>query len=369
MEDITVNNVIFADRNLGSRLKGADVFADLTKAVTNPKKLKKIEEVSLETFLADIVPTAQKIEVLLENRFEPNMVSLIAPKELESPSMFKWRSGFSWAYVGNITDSMKQRVKALGGNVDGVLRFSIQWNDSGDNLDDLDAHCKEPKGDEIYFGNKRGHKSSGSLDVDIIHPDGVAVENIVYTDLSKMPEGTYKFFVHCYNSRSAMSGFTAEIEFGGQIYSFAYNQPLGQDQEVVVALVSYDKRTGMFTLTEKIPSQLASRKAWDLDTNQFHPVSIMMYSPNYWDGECAGNRHVFLMLDGCKNPECPNGFFNEFLKNELLEHRKVFEALGGKMRVESSDDQLSGVGFSTTQRNEFTVKITGQTERILKVKI
>jgi hypothetical protein len=76
-----------------------------------------------------------------------------------------------------------------------------------------------------------------------------------------------------------------------------------------------------------------------------------------------------FMLKECINPESPNGFFNEFLKEELAKHKRVFEALGSKMKVADSDDQLSGVGFCLTKRNYVVVKIKGNIERIIKVMI
>ena len=74
------------------------------------------------------------------------------------------------------------------------------------------------------------------------------------------------------------------------------------------------------------------------------------------------------MLKGCVNDENPSGMFNEFLVQELYEHRKVMEALGSKMRVADTDDQLSGVGFATDKRAEVVVKVIGNVERVLKVK-
>jgi hypothetical protein len=373
LDDITVNNILYANRDVAKHLAG-NVFNELAKEqAISPKSFDRIEEVQIEKFVSEILPSVQNVEVLLENRHSANLVSLIAPQNKDAPSMFKWNNGFSWAYAGNITDSMKQRVKSLGGDVSGVLRFSIQWNENHDNENDFDAHAIEPNKNEIYFGNKRMvHRSSGMLDVDIIHPsgqtkDGIAVENITWSDLSRMPEGTYRMFVHNYNHNGGRSGFTAEVEFDGQIHTFAYNKELRQGEQVHVAEVTYSKKNG-FTIVEKIPSSMASRKLWNLDTNQFHPVSVIMMSPNYWDGQDGiGNRHFFFILKGCQNTEQPNGFFNEYLKNKLLEHKRVFEALGSKMRVAPSEEQLSGVGFSSTQRNSLVVRVEGHVNRTLKI--
>lgn len=97
---------------------------------------------------------------------------------------------------------------------------------------------------------------------------------------------------------------------------------------------------------------------------------MICYSPNYWENvkNKTGHRHVFFMLKNCINDENPSGMFNEFLVQDLYGHRKVMEALSSKMRVEDSDDQLSGVGFATDKRAEVIVKVIGNVERVLKIK-
>lgn len=368
IDDITVNNILFANKDTTKRLAG-DVFSELAESVPEKQKnFDKVEDVTIENFINNILPKAEELEILLDNSHKGNMVSLIAPQDLNSKSMFKWNNGFSWAYSGNITDSMKDRVKSAGGNVEGVLRFSIQWNEDNDNPDDLDAHCIEPNGNHIEFPNKgRIHPSSGKLDVDIIDPAGkVAVENITWTNLNKMQKGLYRLFVHNYSSRGARSGFTAEVEFNNQIYSFSYSKPLKNNNVVEVADIEFDGEN--FKITEKIPSHLATKEIWGLTTNKFYPVSICMYSPNYWDGQSGiGHRHYFFMVNNCKNGECPNGFFNEFLDEGLMKHKRVFEALGSKMKVTDTDKQLSGIGFSSTKRASLICKVKGSFNRVIKI--
>lgn len=373
LDDITINNILFSNKDSAKRIGGSDdIFGEMEReVVSSPKKFSKVEEIPVDKFVSDVLPTASEVEAYFENKHIGNMVSLIAPKNKDAKTMFKWDNNFGWAYAGNMTDSMKERVKAAGGKVDGDLRFSIQWNEDGKDNCDVDAHCIEPNGYEIYYDSARKPSYSptkGQLDVDIICPGGrIAVENITWADRKTMKTGTYKFFVRQF-SGNARSGFRAEIEFDGQVYSFDYNKSTRYKEDIQVAEVTLHA-DGTFTIKEMLPSNVSSREVWNLHTNQFVPVSVICYSPNWWDTDNGvGHKHVFFMLKDCINPEQPNGMFNEYLKEELLTHKRVFAALGSKMHVEDADDQLSGIGFSTTKRDEVILKVKGKTERVVKVK-
>lgn len=67
--------------------------------------------------------------------------------------------------------------------------------------------------------------------------------------------------------------------------------------------------------------------------------------------------------------ECsPHLRFQQILSNYKVcekEHRRVFEALGSRAKAEYSDDQLSGLGFSSTSHNDVVVKVDNKSFKII----
>lgn len=365
INDITINNVLFADR---TAKKAMNVFDELSaETVDKVPDLNKVEEISIDEFVENVVPKVSTIEVMTENKHEGNLVSLIAPADAEAKQILKWGNNFSWSYNGGVTDSIRAKVKAAGGNVEGDLRASLSWY----NPDDLDIHVKGPGNEHIFHGKKVGHRSGGELDVDMNagrhNSDFEPVENITWADKNQITEGTYEVLVHNFKKRlTDREGFVAELEFDGKIHTFVYDKPVRDNEIISVVKFNYSHENGV-EIIKSLPSTEATKEVWGLSTQKFQKVSTIMNSPNHWDGEHTGNKHWFFMLEGCKNPEPTRGLYNEFLKPELNEHRKVFEVLGNKLKVEPSDKQLSGLGFSSTKKDAILCRVKGSFNRTLLV--
>lgn len=359
LKDVTVNNILFVDRD--ARVVSKDIFDDLS---TKARTFDKVEEITIQKFLADVMPKVSSIEVLLENKHAPNLVSLIAADDPTAGKLFKWDNQFSWSYNGEMADAIKERVKAAGGQVTGDLCCRLAW----EYTDDLDFHCSEPDGYHIQFTNKRiPSPSGGILDLDANGSDGQRpdpAENIYYQNRSKMKKGVYILMVHNYNRRSDGRGFVVEIEFDGQSHRIEHPGALRHGELLEVAKVKYDGKE--FKIIESLPSTSVSRDIWGLKTQDFHRANVVMMSPNHWDGHGVGNRHYMFFIDGCRNDGTARGFFNEFLREGLNEHRKVLEMVGGKMKV-SGVDQLSGLGFSSTSKNTLVCRVKGSFTRDLKI--
>lgn len=399
VDDITVNNIKFCNRDSAKKITGAmSLFDDLkkdAKTKQNPKELSNVQDIPVQEFIDTVLPKARNVELYLENKHVPNMCSLIAPTEKDSSSMFKWNNSVSWAYHNNITDvsDIAKRVVEKGGRIDVPLRFSHSWNYEGmRNASLMDLHVFLPThtvggnhdkpvdgkkeihdiygcSERVGWNNRTHLKTGGKQDVDYTSPapeNYIPVENTVFPDMSRLPEGKYVFKIHNWKFRNpTKGGFKAELAFNGTVYNFTYKKPLENKEWITVAILNL--KNGVFDIEYMMPTDDSEPiDIWNIKTNQFVPVSVICYSPNYWDEQTGiGNKHLMFMLKDCINDENPNGFYNEFLKDELYKnHRRVFEALGQKCKVENSDNQLSGVGFSMTKRADVIVKVkTDNTER------
>lgn len=352
IHDISVNNVLWVDNSVRPQMK--DGLADLLmkEVKTTPKNINKhAVEIPIDNFMQEVLPQAESLEVFFASQFQGNLMSLTAPVHADAPPLFKWDNNFGWSYNGNITDSIKEKVKAAGGNTNAVLRVSLAWF----NYDDLDIHAECPDG-YIYFANRQG-----ILDVDMnvfANHSRTPVENLSW---SRPKDGVYKIRVHQFNRReTANVGFTIELENAGRVTQYSYPKAVGGYTPVIDFTVKDQKVTDI-KVHPDITGQGIQQHKWGVTTEQFVKVRTVLNSPNHWDGHQTGNKHIFFILDRCLNDEPARGIYNEFLRPELEPHRKVFEILGNKTKCEVTSEQLSGLGFSSTKRESVLIRVSTST--------
>lgn len=371
MEDIKVSDILHANVGDGN-IKPVSVLDGIKPTSTRHKRSEfdGVEVVTIDKFMKDILPGCTSVEVFLLNSHQNNFVTLTTPVNKDSKPIFKWGNNFGWTYNGNLAgkSEIKEAVKAAGGFVNAPFRFSIMWNEDGRSIVDLDAHAIEPTGHEIYYAEYKGYKTpicGGMLDVDMIDPVNVGVENIFWDEPERIKDGAYRFFIKNFNGKHN-SGAKAEIAFGDEVFTYVVDYELRGAVDIATVHI----KNGMIDHVDQskylVDSNGTSTEIYGLETNMFHKVNLVCLSPNHWDG-AFGNKHYFFMLEGAKAPGSIRGFHNEFLIPELLEHRKVMEVLGATLEVESTDKQLSGLGFNATVRDEVVLRLQGSHKRVIKV--
>lgn len=380
--DVSVNDVMWVDGGVEPAMKdGIGVTLMRVATTASPRSRKRdeerAEEVGIDAFVECVLPEATGVEVFFKGEHLGNLVSLTAPVHPAPERLFRWSNDFAWSYAGNVADSIAERVKKAGGRVEGAtLRVSLSWF----NYDDLDLHVYEPAGrgvgglrDHIYFGNRKG-STGGTLDVDMNAYRGTsreAVENIVWTN--RVPDGAYKVVVNNFCRRESSDvGFVVEVECGDELSHFSYNKGIRDKQDVhVVTLRMKDGRIDRFDAGDpSVTPSNVSQTRWGLSTEQYVDVDAVMLSPNYWGDDAVGNKHTFFILRGAKNDEPTRGIYNEFLHPRLEPHRKVFEVIGDKTKCRPTDDQLSGLGFSSTKHARILVRVRqGGAQRLYSVRV
>lgn len=358
LSDVSVNNVLWVDNSARAQMKDgiAGLLADQVGKTTTKADAAVAQAIGIDKFMSDVLPKASSIDVMLKNQHMGNFVSVTTSDD--PAKLFQWDNPFGWSYDGNVTDSIKERVAKAGGNVTNAkLRISLSWF----NHDDLDIHVVQPDGDRIYHGSRRS--PFGHLDVDMnISPESrQAVENISWT---RVQDGPYRVMVNNYTKRESIDvGCVIEIECDGQIIQLSHPGVLKKSHswgEAGSQIAMVHVRNGRIEKIDPATGVVGggySQEKWGVKTEDFVKVKTVMYSPNYWDANASGNKHWFFLLDGCKNDMPARGIYNEFLRSDLAKHRKVFEILGDKTKCDPTDDQLSGVGFSSTRKDELTVRV------------
>lgn len=350
LSDVSINDVLWADQ--AAKPKMLDGLTDkLIKAV---EKLDQTlpSNIDIDSFLSKVVPKAAKLELFYKSKHRNNLAVLTAPVNQNPKPLFKWGSDFGWSYNGDVADSIRDRVKAAGGRVDATMRVSLAWF----NYDDLDIHARQPDGVEISFSNR-----GGVLDVDMNAGRGVSREPVENLAWNQVQIGTYHIWVHNFSKRETSDvGFELQVQIGDRVIDLSYPKAV-PDRDAVNCLainVTKDGQVTVNTLNQDLVEGGRKETTWGITSSEYVPVKTLMLSPNHWSGRAEGNRHWFFILDQCAADVPVRGIYNEFLSSELQEHRKVFELLGSMTRIEPTADQLAGLGFSSTRRDEVTLRVT-----------
>lgn len=332
-----------------------------------------VVKTTFEKFMEHVVPTIQSLEMLVNPQDASKLVTMLTAVDPQAPSLFAWNNPFSWAYTGDVTDSVKQRVKAAGGKVDGDVRISLSWFAKCDLDLHLRTRCGHTYDNHVYFSRKRIQDGNIELDVDmnIYEDDAVLdpVENIVFHDLSKVLDGEYSVYVDNFTRRNPTQDFNIEVEYDGQTQVFGFSGSFPGQKEVLTLHVMNGKIVTLST-AKNISRGGRVGEVGGLPGQTWAPVQYIMQSPNAWaDDPVIGIEHYFFMLEGLKMEEPVRAFFNEQLRGDLQPHRKVFEQLGASAAMIETEGQrqLTGLGFNKQQGGTVTLRAKGKTTRTYEV--
>lgn len=366
--DLNVNNTLYLNRAIQQNNAQPQTVSSILNNVKVTSKISSVIPITLESFISEILSKEYftKLEILLEKKHSSNLMNLLTSDYTEANNLIAWQNNFTWTYNKGFTDSeITKRVKNAGGLTNALLRTSLAWNYT----DDLDIHLREPGGFKISYRQTRS-SNGGFLDVDANCNHAKSrtdpVENIAYSTTSKPLNGEYKLTIHNYDKRGTVNrkGFKIEIQDAtGKLYSYKYNKTVRDSESVDVCTFIY--QDGEITSIKSNPQLQACNEnsidgnLWNLETNKLHEVTAVTWSPNYWQDNC-GNKHLFLFIKDLRNNEPVKAIFNEYINPEYIKgkNKKVFGYIGGNLMVAPTEDQLAGLGFSTTIRNSFICAIT-----------
>lgn len=323
-----------------------------------------------EKFLNTVAPTAESIELLVDN--PAKFMALVAAADPTAENIFQWDNSYSWYYHGGVDAELRRRLEEYGADYENnEIRVSLMW----EGLTDLDLHCINPLGEHMYYGRgSRKDSFGGYLDLDMNGMDKNSekpVENMRWK--GNAPAGNYKFYVHNYNervNRHAGTSFKAELEINGKVYHVE-GKPLKSEGRVTVFEFEYRKGQDPVFISQS--HSVSAVEAWGTETGNFVKVKGITTSPNLWGNTPATHigTHIFFLLEGVKDTTegKGRGFFNEMLNSEMRSIRRTLELYTANTPIEDVEEATAcGVGYSKDSDWGLTLKVTtGNSARIIKI--
>jgi hypothetical protein len=97
--------------------------------------------------------------------------------------------------------ALERRLGEVGAG-GGDIQISLSWH----NYNDLDLHCIDPAGEEIFFGHRRSTRTGGELDIDqnASEPYNMSPVENIYWPYGGAPAGLYRISVVYYAQHSGM---------------------------------------------------------------------------------------------------------------------------------------------------------------------
>ena len=116
-------------------------------------------------------------------------------------------------------DEMGKRLQREGAK-SGAIQISLSW----DNFNDLDLHCIDPLGNEIYY-SKKTSPSGGELDIDMNANAGHSIEPVENINWSEgnVPEGEYIVKVKHFNNHNCGYNCTDPTDYHVRVKNGLYN--------------------------------------------------------------------------------------------------------------------------------------------------
>lgn len=332
------------------------IAARAPREVAPPAPLAGIQAATItwDKFQRTVLPEAKALRVRLGAN--PRWAALVTAVNPDAPPLLRWdkleaRNPVSWYYEGGADAEIQRRVRAAGGQYDDVdIRVSLLWG----NRDDLDLHVHTPGHEHIYFGNKKS-SCRGFLDVDmnVFGETDEPVENIRWPR-GKAREGEYVVKVHNYCQRGlGDTPFRLELCVDGVSCVTERVYPSRSRLYLEVARFVYKKGATRLPFPS---GQSTGSSDWGLSPGAWADVTGITQAP-------GGYRHVFFLLDGCRDKRegsAPGfGFLPEMLLPDLHPIRSVLDAYAGSARLEGADEATAcGIGMSDQQPWNLSVEVT-----------